>query len=129
LEERGWAEGVLTISFELPTTSNGGTMVAPVEKKRPHHDLRSIKKELSSVPALRITKTATQCAERLGLTLQDVVGIIQGTTGTQFYKSMTSAGDSAIWQDVYHVHHKGLVLYVKFTVDIDGFLVVSFKEK
>jgi motility quorum-sensing regulator/GCU-specific mRNA interferase toxin len=77
-----------------------------VEKRRPHHNLRAIKTALSTVAALRLTETATQCAERLGLTLRDVVGIIQGTTASQFYKSMTSAGDSTIWQDVYHVPHK-----------------------
>lgn len=42
---------------------------------------------------------------------------------------MTSQWSSAIWQDVYHVPHEGIVLYVKFTTDPEGYLVISFKEK
>lgn len=50
-------------------------------------------------------------------------------TREQFYKSMTSLASSAIWQDVYHVTYEAIVLYVKFTTDADGYLVISFKEK
>lgn len=35
-----------------------------------------------------------------------------------FYKSMTSLGEAAVWQDVYHVPYGGLVLYVKFRADV-----------
>ncbi len=50
-------------------------------------------------------------------------------TREQFYKSMTAFADHRIWQDVYHVPCNGLVLYVKFTTDAQGYLVISFKEK
>lgn len=78
---------------------------------------------------MSLSKTALTCAERLGITLQDIVTIIQSMTREQFYKSMTSDANSAIWQDVDHVPHGHLVLYVKFTTDIEGYLVISFKEK
>jgi hypothetical protein len=42
---------------------------------------------------------------------------------------MTSLASSEIWQDVYHVPHGGLVLYVKFTTDSEGYVLVSCKEK
>ncbi len=42
---------------------------------------------------------------------------------------MTSLADHRIWQDVYHVPHGGTVLYVKFTTDAEGYLVISLKEK
>jgi motility quorum-sensing regulator/GCU-specific mRNA interferase toxin len=42
---------------------------------------------------------------------------------------MTSVADHRIWQDVYHVPVDGIVLYVKFTTDAQGYLVISFKEK
>jgi Motility quorum-sensing regulator, toxin of MqsA len=42
---------------------------------------------------------------------------------------MTSDANSAIWQDVYLVPHATLVLYVKFTTDAEGCLVISFKER
>ena len=100
-----------------------------MEKRKPHYALGTIKATFVSVRALRITKTAVSCAESLGLALADVVTIIQGMTREQFYKSMTSHADTAIWQDVYHVPHGTIVLYVKFTTDVDGFLVISFKEK
>jgi len=69
------------------------------------------------------------CAEGLGITLADVVGILQSMSREQFYKSMTSDANSAIWQEVCHVPHATLVLYVKFTTDAEGYLVISFKEK
>jgi motility quorum-sensing regulator/GCU-specific mRNA interferase toxin len=100
-----------------------------VEKRRPHYALGTLKATFAAVTALRITKTALTCAERLGITLQGVVTIIQGMSREQFYKSMTSDATSAIWQDVYHVPFGTLVLYVKFTTDVEGYLVISFKEK
>ncbi len=100
-----------------------------MEKRKPHYDLGTIKSTFCSVETLRITRTALSCAEQLGLTLQDIVDIIQSITRERFYKSMTSLVSSAIWQDVYHVTHAGLILYVKFTTDSEGYLVISFKEK
>lgn len=100
-----------------------------MEKRKPHYSLATIKATFVNVRALRITKTATTCAEAIGITLEDVVGIIQNMTREQFYKSMTSDANSAIWQDVYHVPCAALMLYVKLTTDADGYLVISFKEK
>jgi hypothetical protein len=37
-----------------------------VEKRKPHYALDTIKATFSTVAALRITKTALTCAERLG---------------------------------------------------------------
>jgi motility quorum-sensing regulator / GCU-specific mRNA interferase toxin len=43
---------------------------------------------------------------------------------------MTSIYDHRVWQDVYHVPHRGLTLYVKFTADaVTEFRLLSFKEK
>lgn len=128
-EPRPWvrtrrpARTTLTGTLKVPYSSSG------VEKKKPHYSLDTIKATFVSVLALRITKTATRCAEELGITLEQVVGIIQSMTREQFYKSMTSDANSAIWHDVYHVPHDALVLYVKFTTDSEGYLVISFKEK
>jgi motility quorum-sensing regulator/GCU-specific mRNA interferase toxin len=100
-----------------------------VEKRKPHYNLDTIKATFVAVRALRMTRTATTCAFALGITLEEIIGLIQGMTREQFYKSMTSAANSAIWQDVYHVPYATLVLYVKFTTDAEGYLVISFKEK
>ena len=100
-----------------------------MEKRRPHYALGTIKATFVTVQALRITRTAVSCAQALGLELKHIVAIIQGMTREQFYKSMTSRANSAIWQDVYHVPHGTIVLYVKFTTDAEGYLVISFKDK
>ena len=100
-----------------------------MEKKKPHYDLATIKATFCTVRTLRITGTALSCAEQLGLTLEDIIGIIQAVTRAHFFKSMTSIASTAVWQDVYHVPHGGIVLYVKFTTDVEGYLVISFKEK
>jgi motility quorum-sensing regulator / GCU-specific mRNA interferase toxin len=55
--------------------------------------------------------------------------VIQAITPNHFYKSMTSYENAKVWQDVYHVQAEGCVLYVKFTVDDEGKLLISFKEK
>ena len=114
---------------ELDRYLKGAILSVCVEKKKPHYSLATIKATFISVRALRITRTATKCAEALEITLTEVVGIIQSMTREQFYKSMTSDANSAIWQDVYHVPHATFVLYVKFTTDAEGYLVISFKEK
>lgn len=57
-----------------------------------------------------------------------VVLCIQGITRRHLYKSMTSDADSRIWQDVYHVPFRDIILYVKFTTDPQGYLLLSFKE-
>src|SRR5262245_36272906 len=100
-----------------------------MEKRKPTYDLESFKSEFCTVERLRMTGTARACAFALGFTLQDVVDVVQAMTRQQFYKSMTSMADVKIWQDVYHVPHAGYVLYVKLTVDDEGKLLISFKEK
>jgi motility quorum-sensing regulator/GCU-specific mRNA interferase toxin len=100
-----------------------------VEKRTPHFALDSIKATFAAEASLRMTKTAQDASFALGLLLADVVKIIQGMTREQFYKSMTSLADHRIWQDVYHVPFESTVLYVKFTTDAQGYLVISFKEK
>lgn len=99
------------------------------EKKKPTYDLESIKSEFSTVKTLRMTRTARDGAFALGLSLQDVVDVIASMTRQQFYKSMTSYNDHKTWQDVYHVPVAGVPVYVKFTTDDEGKLLISFKEK
>jgi motility quorum-sensing regulator / GCU-specific mRNA interferase toxin len=67
-----------------------------VEKRKPHYDLASIKTTFRTVEALRMTKTAHDCALALGLLLQDVVDLIREMTREQFYKSMTSMANVAL---------------------------------
>lgn len=100
-----------------------------MEKRRPHYPLARIKEAFATVSALRITKTALDCAAALDITLEDIVTVIQMLVPRHFYKSMTSQYCSTIWQDVYHASWGATTLYVKFTTDAEGYLVISFKEK
>ena len=76
-----------------------------------------------------MTRNAQDATLRLGLTLEDVVQVVQSMKRSNFYKSMTSYADPRVWQDVYHVPWDGLVLYAKLTVDELGRLILSMKEK
>jgi motility quorum-sensing regulator/GCU-specific mRNA interferase toxin len=50
--------------------------------------------------------------------------------GAHFVKSTTSLGDHRQWQDVFHVPHDGLLLYLRFTdAVVTEFVLLSFKEK
>jgi motility quorum-sensing regulator/GCU-specific mRNA interferase toxin len=100
-----------------------------LEKKRPHYDLASIKVEFCTPEKIRMSHTGLIYAETIGLGLSGLVTLIQGIERTCFYKSMTSYADHRTWQDVYHVPWQDLVLYMKFTVDSEGFFLISFKEK
>ncbi len=100
-----------------------------MEKKLPHYDLYSFQQEFSAPSKLRMTDTASTNALELGMTMTDVVTMIQSMKRSHFYKSMTSASDHKVWQDVYHVPWSGLLLYVKLTVDGTGRLLLQLKEK
>ncbi len=100
-----------------------------MDKKRPTYNLEDIKEALSSEGLLRITRTARKSVIEMGLRHSDVITIIQGLESRDFYKSMTSYQDHRVWQDVYHTKYRELILYLKFTIDSEGFFVLSFKEK
>ena len=77
-----------------------------------------------------MTMTAATDALAMGFTRAKIVEVVQGMRPGQFYKSMTAHGDSASWQDVYHVPWDEKILYVKFTDDrVTAFRLLSFKER
>jgi motility quorum-sensing regulator/GCU-specific mRNA interferase toxin len=101
-----------------------------MEKKRPTYDLDAIKTVLGSVETLAMTSSALRDAMALGFDRPGITETIQGIDRRMFYKSMTTFADHRVWQDVYHVPARGMVLYVKFQADVvTEFTVMSFKEK
>jgi motility quorum-sensing regulator/GCU-specific mRNA interferase toxin len=101
-----------------------------MEKRRPTYDLDAIKLAIGSVDALAITTSALRDASALGFDRSGIVETIHGIERRMFVKSMTTFADHRLWQDVYHVPARGLLLYVKFQADVlTEFTVVSFKEK
>jgi motility quorum-sensing regulator/GCU-specific mRNA interferase toxin len=101
-----------------------------MEKLRPTFDLDAIKAALSSVERLAMTTSALRDALALGFDRSSVVETIASIERRMFYKSMTTFADHRIWQDVYRVPARGMMLYVKFQADVvTEFTVMSFKEK
>ncbi len=100
-----------------------------MDKRKATFDLEGFRQEFCTTRALRMTRTAQNACFALGLSLQDVVAVVQSMKRSHFYKSMTSHDDHSVWQDVYHVPWGGFVLYVKLTVDSLGRLILSLKEK
>lgn len=100
-----------------------------MEKRQPTYDLAAVKAAFSAADRLPLTGAALRSATALGFRREDIVELIQSMERRQFYKSMTSYRDHRIWQDVYHVPDAFGPLYVKFSVDKSGALVLlSFKE-
>ncbi len=97
--------------------------------RRPHYPLKAIKAAFADITRLNRTMTAAYGAEDLGMDEQAVVDVIGGLTARDFDKSMPSEINPAIWQDVYKPVIGGRELYVKFTLDAQGqLLLISFKE-
>jgi motility quorum-sensing regulator/GCU-specific mRNA interferase toxin len=87
-----------------------------------------IKAAFSNPSQLNRTLTAAEGAEDLGMDEPAVVDVVAALTPNDFEKSMTSYEDDSNWQDVYKPIVDGRELYVKFTLDAAGnLLLISFK--
>jgi len=100
-----------------------------MEKRSSTHDINEIKKSFKTTKKLRMTSTARKNLTELGLRLEDVINVIQSIKFLDFHKSMTTYTNHKVWQDVYYPKYNNINLYVKFMVDSEGYLIVSFKEK
>jgi motility quorum-sensing regulator/GCU-specific mRNA interferase toxin len=101
-----------------------------LEKPRPTYDLATVKAVLGEVETLAITNSAFRDALGLGFDRAAIAEVVQTMDRNMFFKSMTTIRDHRVWQDVYHVPARGLVLYVKFQADIvTEFTMMSFKER
>ena len=97
-----------------------------MEKLTPHCRL-TVVKTLIKVGKVRATHSARFGATALGLSLRDMLDVVCALTPADFYKSMTTHADHAVWQDVYRPSTQAGDVYLKLTV-IDDVLIVSFKE-
>lgn len=96
---------------------------------RATYDLAAYKAEFSSVPTIRYPQLSLVGAQALGLTVEDMMAVVQALTAADFYKTMPSNVDVAIFQDVYRPTYGGVCLYVKLTISSAGRLLISFKER
>ncbi|MBZ9924122.1 type II toxin-antitoxin system MqsR family toxin [Mesorhizobium sp. BR1-1-4] len=89
-----------------------------------------MKTTFGSVDTLAITTSALRDAVGLGFDRAGLIEVIDSMTRKMFVKSMTTFADHRVWQDVYHVPARDMLLYVKFQADIvTEFTIMSFKEK
>jgi hypothetical protein len=101
----------------------------PSRRQRAQYPLKAIKAAFAAVTRMNRTMTAATGAEELGMDEQAVVNVVAGLTVRDFDKSMRSEINPAIWQDDYKPVVDGRELYVKFTLDARGeLLLISFKE-
>jgi hypothetical protein len=97
-------------------------------RRRPHYALNAVKAAFADAARLNRTMTAAEGAEELDIDEQAVVDVIAGLTVRDFDKSMPSHANPDVWQDVYKPMVEGRELYVKFTLDGRGaLLLISFK--
>lgn len=97
-----------------------------MEKRTPHCKLTAVK-AMVEAGKVRTTHAARAGANELGFSLSDMLGVVMALTPADFYKSMTTHADHAVWQDVYRPTTQAGDVYLKLTV-IDDVLIVSFKE-
>ena len=96
-----------------------------VDKYSPTYNLESFKHS-----KFEIKQSALLGAASLGFGRAEIHDAISAMMPQHFYKSMTSYNNRRIWQDVYHVPYRGLLLYIKFTQGtVTDFSLLSFKEK
>jgi motility quorum-sensing regulator / GCU-specific mRNA interferase toxin len=97
--------------------------------RQPHYPLSAVKAAFADVRRLNWTVAAANGADELDMDMEAVVEVIAHLAGRDFEKSMPSEVNPAIWQDVYKPVVRGRELYVKFTFDGRGeLLLISFKE-
>lgn len=102
-----------------------------MEKTKPHYLLTEIQAEVARRGASAFTRTALNNGRAMGLTVRQMVDVVRSLGRGNFYKSMTTHADHAVWQDVYHATTPaGKEAYIKFTDRADGSPpVIQFKEK
>lgn len=100
-----------------------------MEKRVRTYRLDDIKVAFADPAKLNRTKVCMRDAAALGVDAAAVVAVIQGLQPTDFDKSATAHHDHTKWHDSYRPTVAGRGLYLKFTLDDEGkLLLTSFKE-
>ena len=100
-----------------------------VEKRTPHYDLGHVRVEVARLGVAAFTKTALDGGRQMGLTTDEMLGVVASLARHDFYKSMTTYADHRIWQDVYHaMTPANKIAYIKITLR-GAVPIVQFKEK
>ncbi|MEW6052683.1 MAG: type II toxin-antitoxin system MqsR family toxin [Nitrospirota bacterium] len=101
-----------------------------MEKRKPHCDLKKLKKLFSSEATRVITATAQKGAADLGYMDEDaIVEVINKLCAQHFDKSMTSYHNSQIWQDVYKFKDEEKNIYIKLQLSVNKTQTVLIQMK
>lgn len=100
-----------------------------MDKRTPHYDLLQLQALVAALGAAAFTRTAMDGGRDMGLTTEEMLGVVAALTAGNFYKSMTTYSDHRVWQDVYHAQTPaGVEAYIKFTMR-NMAPVIQFKER
>ena len=102
-----------------------------VIKRKPHHNLTTVKAKFARVETLEITRSAVESARALGYALEDIVDAVQALETRDFVKSETahSPPNSKVWHDTYNLPWDDRWLYLKFAGEtLIDVILTSFKE-
>lgn len=100
-------------------------------KAQPIYDLCEIQRLLTDPRTGIVTGTAYYNAVGLGYAgKEEIIAVVKKIVSTDFYKSMEAEKRPGLWQDVYRVSDREILLYVKLQLTADGKgVVIQFKEK
>jgi len=76
----------------------------------------------------RVTLSAKQGAQAMGMDTSDMEACVLGLTATDFYKTMPAEKVLGLFQDVYRPRFQGWDVYLKLQITGDA-VVISFKER
>ena len=82
---------------------------------------------MNCIESVNMTISARHGIKTVGLSIDDVLEVVQSLNSSNFYKSMTTYSDHRVWQDVYHAEWENKFLYMKFQ-QLGEYFIVSFKE-
>jgi motility quorum-sensing regulator / GCU-specific mRNA interferase toxin len=68
-----------------------------MEKKKPHYPLDLVKSLVADESRDPFTQSAKNSAAEMGFAANELRGVVAGLTAQDFYKSMTTHADSAMW--------------------------------
>lgn len=96
-----------------------------MEKRKPHYGLDALQHESTRI----ITRSGRQGAAMLGyFDDKAMVARVLCLATQEFYKSMTTHGNTKIWQDVYRTKEGDVGIYIKLQKSMDNKgVIISFK--
>lgn len=98
---------------------------------KPTYELSTIQELLDNPRTQIITDLAYCAAVSLGYAgKEEIVEVVKRITFNDFYKTMEAEKRPGLWQDVYRINDRGILLYVKLQLSADGKgVVIQFKRK